>query len=540
MQSAQEEVPARPGRSTTSSRLRRRRSSRPSRPRSSRGRLRQGRPGARRRPRQGRPGARRRADEGRRRCVADATGRRRRADARPSPPAPRRAPRRPRRRGAAAEEAADAPAAAEGRRGRAEPKKKGSKLKKLADLRRPRRPRSASWPSKLQSGGQAATTGSRPTSRPPAPAPVAATAGARRRHRPTPTDDAPSVRAGRGARRGQLPTQPTDTPVARPRTRRSPTSSRSRTRRPRPTTRRLEVDRRRRRATLSEPVRRQRPTGRLLRRSRRRSAPTSRTATRSGRRGPSGISARGTCHHRMTIRLSIGSSRQTSPTVSRWSSPVCATRTTSASGAASSAARKPPGPRRQHVGHRSARVGHPVAGRACAAGRSPARAARGVKLPPSGKITNASFSSRPVASAAICASRSSPGPGVGRDEPGRDPVQQHVDRRVPGQRVLEDDPRLAVVPVHQRVDQHERVARVRRAGSRPAAAGPGARPVSGPSVSMLEPQHPPGLAEEHPHHALHQVVVDALEVRRPDPPAEPATRASSPNSTTSSSASQVR
>ena len=44
--------------------------------------------------------------------------------------------------------------------------------------------------------------------------------------------------------------------------------------------------------------------------------------------------------------------------------------------------------------------------------------------------------------------------------------------------------------------------------------------ASGPSVSIRSAQHPPGLAEEHPHHALHQVVVDALEVRRPDPPAE--------------------
>ena len=42
----------------------------------------------------------------------------------------------------------------------------------------------------------------------------------------------------------------------------------------------------------------------------------------------------------------------------------------------------------------------------------------------------------------------------------------------------------------------------------------------GPSVSMLQPQHPPRLAEEDPHHALHQVVVDALEVRRAHPAAE--------------------
>ena len=54
-------------------------------------------------------------------------------------------------------------------------------------------------------------------------------------------------------------------------------------------------------------------------------------------------SPRGTCHHRMMMTLSMGSSRQRSPTVSRWSRPVCATSTTSASGAASRAASSPPG-----------------------------------------------------------------------------------------------------------------------------------------------------------------------------------------------------
>ena len=87
---------------------------------------------------------------------------------------------------------------------------------------------------------------------------------------------------------------------------------------------------------------------------------------------------------------------------------------------------------------------------------------RGVKLPPSGKITKASFSSRPVASSAICVLElARRPPGVGRDEPCRDAVQDHVDRGVPGQGVLEHHARLAVVPVHQRVDQHERVARPR-------------------------------------------------------------------------------
>ena len=42
------------------------------------------------------------------------------------------------------------------------------------------------------------------------------------------------------------------------------------------------------------------------------------------------------------------------------------------------------------------------------------------------------------------------------------------------------------------------------------------RPLGGD----VEPQHPLGLAEEHPHHALHQVVVEPLPVRRAHPPAE--------------------
>ena len=70
---------------------------------------------------------------------------------------------------------------------------------------------------------------------------------------------------------------------------------------------------------------------------------------------------------------------------------MCATSTTSASGAASSAARNPPGRGASTLVICSARGGHPLAGRACAAGRWPGPAALGVKLPPSGKITNASF-----------------------------------------------------------------------------------------------------------------------------------------------------
>jgi len=51
------------------------------------------------------------------------------------------------------------------------------------------------------------------------------------------------------------------------------------------------------------------------------------------------------------------------------------------------------------------------------------------------------------------------------DEAARQPVEHHVDQRVPLQRVLQDDARFPVEPVDQGVDQQERVA---RAGSRAA------------------------------------------------------------------------
>ena len=100
-------------------------------------------------------------------------------------------------------------------------------------------------------------------------------------------------------------------------------------------------------------------------------------------------------------------------------------------------------------------------------------------------------------------------------------LQHHVDHRVPGQGVLEHHPRLAVVPVHQRVDQRERVAGAGVPAADQDRLARDGRRVSGRRSRSVSAEHPPGLAEEHPHHALHQVVVDALEVRRPDPPAEP-------------------
>ena len=176
---------------------------------------------------------------------------------------------------------------------------------------------------------------------------------------------------------------------------------------------------------------------------------------------------------------------------------------------------------RQDVDHLLGAHRHPLQAELAELGDRAVAAARAVKLPPSGKITKASLWSRPVASDAICDSRSSPAAGFGRDEAGRDPVEDHVDRRVPGEGVLEDDPRLAVVPVQQGVHQHERVAGPRVAAHhqhRPVGHPRRVRPVG----ADPQRQHPPGLAEEDDQRALHQVVVDAGEVGRADPPAEAA------------------
>jgi hypothetical protein len=83
--------------------------------------------------------------------------------------------------------------------------------------------------------------------------------------------------------------------------------------------------------------------------------------------------------------------------------PVWATITTSAMGAASRAARKPPGFGASTLVIASARSAIRCMPSFCR--RSIARSRRrGVKLPPSGKITKASFSSSPVARSAICRS----------------------------------------------------------------------------------------------------------------------------------------
>ncbi len=232
-----------------------------------------------------------------------------------------------------------------------------------------------------------------------------------------------------------------------------------------------------------------------------------------------GMSARLTVHQRMMMRLSIGSSRQTSPTVSMWSSPVWATSTTSASGAPSSAAMMPPGRGASTLVICSARCA--ILSRPSLRSRWIPRSRRlGVKLPPSGKITNASLSSRPRGQGGDLALEVLAGGGVGRDEPRGDPAQDHPDGGVPGQRVLEDHARLARVVVHQGVHQDERVA---RPGVPAAHQDRPARVRVGGRARDLdrEVEHPPGLAEEHPQRALDEVVVDALPVRRADPAAEP-------------------
>ena len=134
---------------------------------------------------------------------------------------------------------------------------------------------------------------------------------------------------------------------------------------------------------------------------------------------------------------------------------------------------------------------------------------RSVKLPPSGKITNASSPSRPEASTPICSSR----PLIARaDEPVRQPVQQDVDRRVPLQRVLEHDARLPVVLVDEGVHEQERVARPGVPAEHqewPVVVRRWSRAVD------LDPQvqHSLRLAEHDREVALDQAVVRPLERR---------------------------
>ena len=155
--------------------------------------------------------------------------------------------------------------------------------------------------------------------------------------------------------------------------------------------------------------------------------------------------------------------------------------------------------------------------------RSIARLRRcSVKLPPSGKITNASFVVQVAASSPICADHPvAVLARVGPDEPVRQPVQHHVDRRVPLQGVLEHDARLAGVPVHQRVHEEERVARAGVPATGPAAAARRTTSAAGPRRRPARAA-PAGLPEQDLQEPLHQVVVRPLEARRPDPPAEAA------------------
>ena len=213
---------------------------------------------------------------------------------------------------------------------------------------------------------------------------------------------------------------------------------------------------------------------------------------------------------------SSGSSRQTSATVNRWSSPACATQTTSASGAAVSAAATPPG-----CGGSTWRIAserRAASSRPRARNRAmPAARRRSVKLPPSGKITKASSPSSAVASAPIWRSTAVT---PGREEPVRQAVEHDVDRRVPLQRGGEHDPGLAGVPVDQGVQEQERVA------------GPGVAAEHQQRTAEVlvrvgaldlhpQPEHPRRGPVEHPEVPADEPVVHALERRRPRERTEP-------------------
>ncbi len=113
-----------------------------------------------------------------------------------------------------------------------------------------------------------------------------------------------------------------------------------------------------------------------------------------------GTSSNGTRHHLARMTWSIGNFPQTSLTVMMLSSPACATKITSASGQAETAASAPPGRGGSKLGMsraRSARSGRPF----CSSRRIPRRHRDGVQLPPSGKITSAPLASSPRASRSI-------------------------------------------------------------------------------------------------------------------------------------------
>jgi hypothetical protein len=113
-----------------------------------------------------------------------------------------------------------------------------------------------------------------------------------------------------------------------------------------------------------------------------------------------------------------------------------------------------------------------------------------------------------------------PAPRGRRDEGGRQPVQQHVDRRVPLQRVLEDDGGGAPRPAQQGVEQDERV---------PGAGVPAhddERGVGqGGAVGRLhddpQPQCPAHLPEQDAEHDAGEDDVRVLHPRPAHPQAEP-------------------
>ena len=170
-----------------------------------------------------------------------------------------------------------------------------------------------------------------------------------------------------------------------------------------------------------------------------------------------GTSAAGTRHQRALRTCSMGRARQTSPTVTTCSRPVWATKITSAVGAASIAARAPPG-----LGGSRCSMALALAASSARRRSSSSRMARsrrrGVKLPPSGKITRAPVGPRPAASRSISRMTRLPGSPPGRDEGVGQAVDDHVEAGVELEGGLHHDPGLAPVAAEQVVDEQERVA----------------------------------------------------------------------------------
>ena len=217
--------------------------------------------------------------------------------------------------------------------------------------------------------------------------------------------------------------------------------------------------------------------------------------------GSAGHPAAGTRHQRACTVTSVRRLCHTSRTLTSLSSPVWATKITSADGQASMAAKAPPargGSRLGIAAARSARSAWPPRRRRA----MPRRQRCGVQFPPSGNSSSASRPPRPTASRLICLIWSAWGlppvalrpadAGAGErrmQERVGHPVGHDVQARVQLEGGLHDHPGMPAADREQVVDDEQRVAGARVPAQHDDRAVVGRRRSSGgPATSTRSPQ----------------------------------------------------